>query len=77
MDIVTDPSGDGGGLEEVSLLADTITERASEVNRRDVKQAEGRALEDGAGIDLNVGLTNVSIAANATGTTSNTASREV
>jgi len=77
LDIVTDPSGDGGGLEEVSLLADTITERASEVNRRDVKQAEGRALEDGAGIDLNVGLTNVSIAANATGTTSNTASREV
>lgn len=69
LDIATDPERDGSGLEEVSELAQFITEKTAEVTSRDIRatrqnedgsQAGLRAGASGTGpsVELNLGSTN-------------------
>jgi hypothetical protein len=56
LDLVTDPARDGGGLEEVSALADLVVAKSVEVGSRSISTTDGTKFtrEDGGGVTVAV-----------------------
>ena len=61
LDIVTDPSRDGSGLEEVSQFADFITAKTVEVTSRSVRHSRESTAKSEADLGIRVSPTSVGL----------------
>jgi hypothetical protein len=77
LDIATDPARDGGGLEEVSQLADFITAKTVEVANRDVRYTRENSENSDASLGLKVSPTSVGLNAKVSGGTGSSTAEEV
>ncbi|MCL8025658.1 hypothetical protein M8316_09655 [Nocardioides sp. BSK12Z-3] len=57
LDIATDPAGDGAGIEEVSRLAEFITQKTAQVNQRTIRNATSQSNSTAAGIQAGLSQT--------------------
>lgn len=77
LDIVTDPSRDGSGLEEVSQFADFITAKTVEVTSRSVRHSRESTAKSEANLGVRVSPTSVGLDAKVSGGTGSSSEEEV
>jgi hypothetical protein len=77
LDIVTDPSSDGSGLEEVSQFADFITAKTVEVTSRSVRHSRESTAKSEADLGVRVSPTSVGLDAKVSGGTGSSSEEEV
>jgi hypothetical protein len=77
LDIATDPERDGGGLEEVSQLADFITDKTVEINSRAVRYTHGQTENSQTGLGVKVTSTSLGVDASLSGSAGSSNAEEV